>query len=273
MTENSVKLGLSFHRTFSLSRDMLRQVLDTAVAHGGLTFEKLRDDTTLGTVQVQAARRYAIGTGLLTKEERPSSFGVMAHKHDPGLSQMASHWVMHYHMSSPHRCGPAFWHHLVTNFLIPGNQLSSPSVANEIGRFVREEEGEAAKQDTLRSTATIFLGTYSKKDSLGGLGFLESTSTAEYLVNEPEPPSSNVFAYVLADYWEGIWGTRTGVNLNELTEQGGPASLLLLGSGETNYYLSEMQQAGLVEVQRRVPPYMVVRLWDSADKLLERLYD
>jgi hypothetical protein len=34
-----------------------------------------------------------------------------------------------------------------------------------------------------------------------------------------------------------------------------------------------MGERGFVEVQRRIPPYQVMRLWDDPAVILERIYD
>jgi hypothetical protein len=40
-----------------------------------------------------------------------------------------------------------------------------------------------------------------------------------------------------------------------------------------NDLLGEMAQHGLIEVQRMVPPYQLVRLWTNKEDILEHLYD
>lgn len=79
-----------------------------------------------------------------------------------------------------------------------------------------------------------------------------------------------VAAYALADYWQGNWGDRTGVNLDRVREV---SALLLIGSGEMNGFLRTMQEHGLIDVQRRHPPYQVMRQFSSAEAVLEHLYD
>jgi hypothetical protein len=82
-----------------------------------------------------------------------------------------------------------------------------------------------------------------------------------------------VVAYVVADYWQHQWENRKTVNLSAMTEKGGPADLLMLSSGDMNSYLGDMGERGFVEVQRRIPPYQVMRLWDDPAVILERIYD
>ena len=275
------KLATAFHESFALSNPALSQILNiasklgTAVKNGQkvLTFDGIREGTTLGSNYVKSMRRYACGAGLLDNMERLSSFGRLALDHDSLLSDPATLWVMHYNLAADHLSGPPFWHDLVLRYFAPGMELTPEQIANDIGCSVASREAKELASRTLRSTATIFLGTYAKSDALGGLGILQLLKSSCYITCRPCVPSMWVVAYVVADYWRAHWGDRATVNLSAMTEPGGPASLLLLSSGDMNALLREMQNQQLVQIQRRVPPYQVVRLWDSPESILEHLYD
>ena len=78
----SPRLGLTFHRTFSLVRPAISQIIRLAAsaAQGNheesiLTKEKIRAETNLGTIYAEAMPRYARGTGLLDERNRLTSFG------------------------------------------------------------------------------------------------------------------------------------------------------------------------------------------------------
>jgi len=266
------KLGTSFHRTFSLSRDMLRQVLVAAADRGAVDDDTLRECTTLGTVQVQAARRYAIGTALLDAREQITPFGSLVQQHDPGLSHPTTAWLLHYHLAARHRAGPAFWGRIVTTRFRPGAEFTVSEIADLIVDEDSDERGRVVAPATRRSTATVFLGSYTKSDALGNLGILSAEGGEFYHVEEPPCPAVNLFAYVLADFWNGVWGGLPMVNLSDVTGESGPGPLLLLSAGTINRLLREMQDLGYLRLQRRVPPYGVFRGWPDASVLLERIY-
>jgi hypothetical protein len=178
---------------------------------------------------------------------------------------------MHYYLSADYKCGPIFWNRLVMTRLIPGDVLTTAEVGEDIRRSLDESETQRSSRDTLRA-ASAFLGTYSKADGLAGLGILRPPEDGSYAVGEPVPLESLVFAYVLADYWRAVWGEVVSVNLSSVTGTGGPAALLLQSSGAASRMLRDLQERGLVEVQRRVPPYQVMRLWRDPESLLERVY-
>ena len=272
------KLGPSFHRSFALRRSGLSQLLALAgneMSSGQATTKKSIDYTTiwentsLGTVDAQATSRYAVGLGLLSKDGL-SAFGHTVIKKDPGISNRLTQWVFHYHMCAPHRNGPIFWGHLVTTLFDLNKDLTAEQVAQDIETLYLAQGNKSLKADTYRGAATAFLGTYSKWDGLGDLKILAEPVNGEYAVGDPISVPWRVAAYALADYWESNWNDRTGVNLERLREVG---ALLLVGSGEMNGFLRTMQEHGLVDVQRRHPPFQVTRLFPDADSVLAHLYD
>lgn len=274
------RLGVSFHRTFALSRSAVSQVLALSLGagaasneqEGGLSRDDIREGTSLGTVYVESMPRYARGCGLIDAHNRPTCFGRIANVHDGTLGGINTQWLMHYHLSSPHGAGPRYWGHVVSNCFRLGDYLDRQCLSTELEVFLAASERKPPGKNTVDAAATTFLGTYSKDDALGPLGILVAQGN-RYLVSESEEPSLAVFAYVLADYWDGMWPGRKTVNLEAITsEPEGPASLLLLGTGQANRLLRAMQDEGWVQVQRRAAPYTVVRSWEDSAPFLERVY-
>ncbi|NLC55399.1 MAG: DUF4007 family protein [Armatimonadetes bacterium] len=270
------KQSIAFHESFYLKTPSLAQVLNLAAMNSGasLTFGEIHDGTFLGRNQVKAFRRYAKLAGLLDDNEQPTAFGRLAQRLDPGLRHPATQWVIHYHMVAPHRNGPAFWCHLAERFFRSGTSFGCRDVTDELQEFVAGTSERAISARTLRTTATIFVGSYAQSDALSALGILGKPDPVsdEYEVQEPTPPAWPVLAYALADYWRGVWGGQKTVNLDEVTAPGGPAGLLLLGSGAARLLLREAQGRGLLQMQRAVAPYHIERMWDDPDALLEYLY-
>jgi Protein of unknown function (DUF4007) len=269
------RLDTSFHESFSLSRPSLSKIL--AVCHESsesVTPEVIRSRTSLGTNYVKAMPRYARGCGLLSfGSYELTPLGEVVFRGDPGLDDATTQWVMHYHMSAPQGPGPALWYHLVTERLRFFDVLRATNLGPDIVAFVEAQSGKKLGERTARTAATVFLGTYAKSDGLGRLGILDGGSGAVYRVTEPEPPPLKAFAYLLADYWEAVYQNRVTVDLSELAEPQGLSSILLLGPVALDRHLRELQRFGLVEVQRAVPPYQVVRLWRDARALMESLYE
>lgn len=240
----------------------------------------LRERTTLGANYIKSMPRYAFGSGVLAGTMRArtvlTAFGEQVRLHDPNLDHIVTQWLIHYHLSSPHGPGPAFWNHLVTHSLRIGDELQRGEVAGEIARIAEEDTGKQLATRTAQSTATVFLGTYAKSDGLGSLGVLKPVDTGNgvvYQVQEPVPLPLWSFAYALADYWEGIWGQQVTINLSELTEPGGLANIFSIGSEQLEQALGQLRDQGVLELYRTAPPYQVVRLWTDKNTLFERIYE
>jgi hypothetical protein len=269
MQPSNTKLGTAFHETFPLDRSRLAPILETVTAHSNeearLTYEDFKERSGLGANQVKSFRRYAYGTGLIDENERLTNFGALVTEQDPQLATLATQWVMNYHMTAPHHSGPLFWHHLLKTALIPGNELTREGTGQLIKDFLTQQGDRALADDTYPKTATVFLGSYEKGGGFESLEILR-TEAGKYRVGQPRPIPVGAFACVLVDYWAAKWGTAREVLLSDLTG-GELAELLLLSSGEVNSLLREVSKRGLVNLQRRTPPFQVIRLWDSPQQV------
>lgn len=275
-----MRLKVTFHRTFTLVRAALSQMLEIAQKYLDqpvsrrrvLSFDTIREGTNLGTIYVQSMRRYACGTNLMDSNDRLTPLGTLVTQRDIGLSHLNTQWLMHYHLSAPLGPGPAFWHHLITTCFRPGEELTVKTLTERIQVFVQEQQGEPLVPRSAQTTARIFVGTYTKPDGLKSLGLLEEIDANRYRVGEPAAPPWQVLGYALLDYWDQCYpGLRT-INLDDLSKEGRFCSLFLMGAGRLNIALRSLQEAGYLQVYRVAPPYQVVRLRDDKQRLLESLY-
>lgn len=279
------RLGTAFHETFPLIRPAVAAVLEVvdSINHEETSFslaDLLKVRTTLGANYIKSMPRYAFGSGVLAGTTRGrtflTAFGDQVRLHDPNLDHTATQWLMHYHLSSPYGPGPVFWNHLVTRSLRVGDELRRGEAAHEIARTAEEDTGKPLATRTAQSTATVFLGTYARADGLGPLGILKSVDGEDgtvYRVQEPVPPPLWSLAYALAGFWESTWGQQVTINLSELTEPGGFASIFSMGSEQLEQTLGHLRGEGVLELYRTAPPHQVVRLWTNKNALLERIYE
>lgn len=273
------KFRLTFHRTFSLVRPALTSILNLAIEYSedgnnssNLTLDQIRERTNLGTVYVEAMPRYAKAVGLLDDSLKPTQLGRHVHASDPLLDRVSTQWLMHYHISSWHGVGPGFWHHIVTERFRSGNEFTSDEISEQIARYVADEEKRIVHARDAKSTARVFLGTYTKSDALSNLRILDEIDDHRFRVLEPDAPPVWALAYAILDYWEANFASQLTINLNSLTGSDGFTSLFLTGAGRLNTVLREMQDEGYVEVHRVAPPYQVVLLRPDKQSVLERIY-
>jgi hypothetical protein len=273
---SNVRVSTAFHETFALSLPSISGILELAISSGGnFTDDDIKSHINLGNNYIKAMPRYARASGLLQfSSYKPTRLGETIAKYDPNLKNLSSLWLMHYHLSAPHGPGPAFWNYAITNLFRISDDLTSVSLGKNISDYIISTTGGNLKERTTKDAASVILRTYSKSDSLGRLGIVKESdeNIARYTVVEPEAPSSWVIGYALADYWEGVFGDRTTVNLSEITSSAGFLSLFFMGPGLLSSKLSQLQADGLLQVQRVAPPYQVIKLWPDKYHFLENIY-
>ncbi len=270
------RIDTTFHETFALNIPSVASVLRVSDEHeGDVTAEIIRAETNLGPNYVKAMPRYARGCGLLDLGTyRLTPFARAALDKDPNLMSVETLWLMHYHLSAPHGPGPRFWNELITNTVRIGQPLGRSDVSEAIGKYLQEKTRKTLSRRALESTATAFLGTYAKSDALGKLGLVELAEESQglYDVRQPDAPPLWVVAYALADYWEALSQGASELLLKDLGRQDGFAGLFFMGPGMLGTFLSELQSAGVVNIKRDAPPFVVTRLWRDTQELRARLY-
>jgi hypothetical protein len=263
-------MKLTFHRTFSLSRSSVAKVLRLAQENPGFNKDDLATHTDLGTIYQEAMPRYAYRAGLLDEKNRLTPFGRFAAAHDPALERPGTQWLLHYHLAAPH--GPtAFWHHLVVRRFLAGNTFTAADLTSDLTEFLRREAGKEPAPRSVRSTVTVFIGTYLKSDGLKRLGLLEETQQETYRVPAAPLPPLWALGYALAEYWQAHYGERLTVNLDDLSGENF-AGVFLLGERGFTELLVQLKQEGMTDLHRTAHPYQVVLLQPSSEFALERLY-
>lgn len=195
--------------------------------------------------------------------------GEHVFQHDPGLSSPATQWLMHYHLSAPHGPGPRFWHELVLGMPHWGQPFGRPEVSAHIAQTT-SEAGADLKARSIDSTATVFLGSYTKSDALGPLGIL-TDGDAGHTVQTPDPPPLGALAYALAHYWEGRFGDMPAWHMDELSKPGEFGDLFFLSSFGVNRALRQLARKGILELWMAAPPFQVTRP-PRSELLLKDIY-
>jgi hypothetical protein len=175
-------------------------------------------------------------------------------------------------MCAPQGYAPLFWGKIVGDRFRMGNSFHGEEISEQIYAFYNNDVGTSVSIDSANITKTIFLGTYTKNDGLNALSFLDITSKGRYRVLEAAMVPTWVFLYALIDYWDAYFGDRVSINLDELTSKTGLANLFLLDNSRLNRILSELQQAGYVDVYRSAQPYQLLLLSHDKTVALRNLY-
>jgi hypothetical protein len=272
------RLGTIFHETFPLSRQSLFQIIkaidnNPSIANMRQTEREslFQQQTSLGTRYIKAMPRYALGCGFINSHYVLSALGKYTLSHDSLLDQTGTQWLMHYHLSAPHGPGAPFWHEVVSKRFYPGSVFSADDLVEQIGNFIWQTENKILSERAVRSTATVFTGTYTKPEGLGKLRLLEATESGRYRVREPAPAPVWAIGYALLDFWESHYSGRLSVGVDTLQESGFPG-LFFMGKADLDEALQVLQEARYVELHRTAPPYQVVLLRQDREFLLKKLY-
>jgi hypothetical protein len=263
-----------FHESFSLSLPSIAKILRLSATQGSsLSSTDIVRETNLGSGYVKAMPRYGRACGLIDLSGFGlTPFGELAAGLDPHLTHSSTLWLMHYHLSAPHGPGPAFWSHLVSHCLPLDSEVESAAIVAALTDFL----GERVMSDrALRTTATVFLGTYAKADGLGRLGLLDAVTgkKALFRVSEAKSPPLWAFAYALADFWDANYGEQVTVSVGELSGANGFARSMWMDSRLFNACLEALRRVGVVDLYRAAQPYQVARLWNDKRELLQHIYD
>jgi len=264
------KLSVSFHRTFPLNRESVRIILELAIkcSDSGqlLTNKIISEETSLGSVYVEAMPKYTFGSGLITSNRKPTQFGQCVHEYDSGLIHPMTHWLMHYYLSSRNSPGPEFWYLLVQEFFVPDRTFSDDDVLNYLCAKIPN-----LKKDTLSEAKTVFLNTYLQTDGFGYLNLLNKDG-GNYLVNYPEPASIWVMGVALLEYWQACFPGQRMINLHDIIGESEFARIFMVGTRSINRMLAALQEIRYIDLFTTAPPYGVALLRNDLSPLLERMY-
>jgi hypothetical protein len=271
------RLGTIFHETLSLSRQSIFQIVQSIANDNNVdkprkpNFDSLKKQTNLGPNYIKAMPRYARGCGILDQKNSLTAFGKYINLRDSLLDQTGTQWLMHYHLSAPQGPGAAFWSEIVSKHFYSGNLFTPEDIVDTIGNFIWQTENKVLADRAIRSTSTIFLGTYTKPEGLGKLRLLEVTDSGRYRVREPVPAPAWAVGYALLDYWETYYPGRLTIGLDTL--QDGPfPKLFMLGKADLDDVLQTLQETRCIDIHRTAPPYQVVLLRTARESYLEKLY-
>lgn len=272
------RLGTIFHESFPLSRQSIFQIVKAIADIPNISSirqserEKLfQEKTSLGTRYIKAMPRYALGCGIIDSKYQLLPLGKSILVYDQLLDQTGTQWLMHYHLSAPHRPGPQFWSEIVSKRFYPGSVFSADDIVEQIGNFIWQTENKILSERAVRSTATVFLGTYTKPEGLGKLRLLEATDSGRYRVPEPAPAPVWAIGYALLDFWDAHYSGRLSIGLDTLQESFFPG-LFFMGKADLDEMLQVLQEARYLELHRTAPPYQVVLLRQDREFLLQKLY-
>lgn len=272
------KLQLSFHTSFALKKEDLKKILDAAKEGSGLSdsLENLIGKTGLGNKKVGPMKSWAARSGLIYENKlSPEADKVL--RHDPYLKSTVTDWLIHFYLSfgsqglTPTPDSPAErggWAWFIYSFLPQQLTFRTENLIYEASEVF---EDETTKK--LEKNFRYVLRAYTESEALESCNFIQSITTGKYLAGEATLPSPYLVCYFLAKLWQRDYGNTTSIITDEvLNNKMGLAPVLGLEPAVLQEQLNKLETFGLIEQRRTVPPFQIVRRWDTPLTLLEQAY-
>ena len=211
-------------------------------------------------------------TGLANragKDYALTPFGLLAHQHDPFLSDPGTQWLIHYYLTTDHAERSDAWYVFINQFLTPGQRFSSEQFqayfAGVVGAGVKN-------RSALKKDPAAVLYTYTQTKSLGQLGLLRKEKKT-YLSDYPTLPHILIIGYMLLDWWQRKYPHTDTLHFSKLHQE--PESLGRLCQADERQvkrFVAELTNLGyLTFSETQHEP--VNRLYKEAPHLLlERYY-
>ncbi len=272
------KLQLSFHGSFALKKEDLLKILHAAEEAKGLkdSRENLMARTGLGNEKVLRIKGWAIRSGLVTRD-RLSPEGAIVLTRDPYLNSPITDWLMHFHLSfgdqglatppsTPAEWGGWTW--FIYSFLPNYFSFTTENLIYE-ARSIFSDETDQNLEKNLR----YILRAYTEDHALMGCQFLQALSSDKYMAGDAILPNPYLIGYFLAKLWERDYGEATSIVTDDVLHHPmGLVQVLGLEPATLQPQLDKLEIFGLIEQRRAVPPFQLVRRWDTALALLEDAY-
>lgn len=273
-----VSLQLSFNGTFALKKEDVLKITDAAREEKGLndTRKGLIERTSLGNEKVTRIKSWSIRSGLV-RENRLSLEAERILTNDPYLKSLVTNWFMHFYLSfgdqglaqppsSPAEWGG--WPWFVYSFLPEQFTFRTENLIYEASQVFEDETSK-----NLEKNLRFVLRAYTESDALESCKFIQNISKGKYVAGEAVLPNPYLICYFLAKLWQRDYGNTTSVVTDEiLNHKMGLAPVLGLEPATLQQQLDKLEIFGLIEQRRTVPPFQIVRRWDSPLSLLEQAY-
>lgn len=225
LSDSDVRGQFAGHETFPLRLLWLKKAYD-AVREGASsgTFQEQSAIARFGVGRNMAVsmRYWGLATAFLEEQDRvikPTALGhaILADDgFDPYLEHAATVWLAHWGVaSSPEWTTTAYFAFNVLSAI----EFDTGNLIDELMALVRAR-GWRATQNTLKRDIEVFLRSYVRRDAMAGddaaepllaeLGLIREARVGGWheFVRGPKPTLPNgIFAYALADFWEGRGGS------------------------------------------------------------------
>jgi hypothetical protein len=269
---------IGFYQNFNLDLKRLSTALQCVQAQSEQGHDALAQCMGVNRPVAEGFSAWLRHTGLATLhsgEQRQrtltyelTSFGQLASKYDPTLTDLGTQWVLHYYLSTKHtECSEA-WRILINEFLSPGLTFTP----EQFSSYFASVMGEVNNRSALSKDPSCALSTYIRPQGLSKLGILIKQKTT-LSVGSPNWPHILVVGYLLCDWWHRHYNHTNTLRFVQLCkEEGSLGHLCQADDRQIRQFVGELAGLGYLSFSE-TQHEPVNRLYiDSPQTLLERYY-
>ena len=270
------KDSFEFHNTFQPQRVYLAQILKLAANGYEGTKEEISDITGIPTGKssgkVVPHIKYANYMGLINYSLCRQKYklgitelGKEVYKQDPMLTSKVTHLLCHYNMCDDIQGAPQ-WTYLFKYFKSNNIQCVNVDILMEIAYK------EIGKNVDFSIINKIYSSNIIEDNILGRILLKVNKGQYDFKQVEYSFEEIYVYAYSLLDSWEKYSNDSNQITIDTLMENIKWGNIFGLSRDSVVDILDELQDFGVVEVNKQMVPIVIQRL-DNSKNIVDKLYD
>lgn len=267
-------VNLNFHLTFAPEKEHLLKIVSISEGIKALTKEEIFEQTNIPTGErsgkVIPHIKYAEHMGLINSSSNDSKYllkrsplGDLVYKEDPYMLEPLTELLIHYFLTSK-LGGAALWSYIFrTCVAVYGAEISSVNLISALERHF------GTKKINLSPFRTSYL---QEKAAFSMLSLLTLTSDS-WIFNKQHIVRSYQFlyAFTLLEEWEQVFGDRTELALDEISNNLGWNHAYLWDKKTTMDVLDLLTDVGIISVNRQLNPVIIIKN-SKATEILLKIY-
>lgn len=270
------KDSFDFHKTFQPQRVYLAQILNLAANRYEGTKEEISELTGIPTGKssgkVEPHIKYAtymnlINYNLYKKKYKLelTELGKEIYKQDPMLTSKVTQLLCHYNMCDDIQGAPQ-WTYLFKYFKSNNEQFVNVDILTEIA------SKEIGKNVDFSIINKIYSSNIIEDNILGRILLKVNKGQYEFEQVQYNFEEIYVYAYSLLDCWEKYSNDSNQITIDTLMENIKWGNIFGLSRDSVLDILDELQDFGVVEVNKQMVPIVIQRL-DNSKNIIDKLYD
>jgi len=178
----------------------------------------------------------------------PTDLGLVVHRYDPFLDDLATLWLLHYLVSSNERY--VVWNRLV-NQVIPDNDRFSTTIARPYFADLRHFYSEHSMNKHLRKEMGAVWNAYTEQ-AFRHLGYIRAESEQIYTRDDHEPVPPRIFCAAVLVYRECFLARAATLDVAMLVDKANsPGRVFDLTERQVRDLLEEIKELGYFYVETR----------------------